>query len=274
LEADLVEIPDWRSRIAWAGMTACFTRVLRIASLLLSSPLAAAMPSESSVVASSSRVEAPSGIGLVVATVVSYVVNPLVLPPLVYGLVLSHVGAPVGDVAVGASIGAVFLGLVPLLHVGWMRVRGDIGSLEIRDRRKRTEPFLVVLGAGLVALLLVGSLDVRGQSLLAALLVCHLLNTALLLGITRWWKISVHCASVAGAVGTLAFVRYHVPGEVMDSALLGGAVLGTGLVLVPLLLWARVRSRAHTLEQATAGTVLGLVAPYLELLVMVTALGV
>ncbi len=227
------------------------------------------MPSESSPVASSSPVEAPGGAGLVVATVVSYVVNPLVLPPLVYGLTLAHVGAPAGDVMIGAGIGAVFLGLVPLLHVGWMRARGDIGSLEIRDRRKRTEPFLVVLGAGIAALLLVGVLNLRGQFLLGALLACHLLNTALLLGITRWWKISVHCASVAGAVGTLAFIRYHVPGVLLDGTLLGGMVLGTGLILVPLLLWARVRSHAHTLEQATAGTVLGLVAPYLELFVIV-----
>jgi hypothetical protein len=231
------------------------------------------MPSESSAVASGSRVEAPAGVGLVVATAVSYVVNPLILPPLVYGLVLAHVGAPTADVATGAAIGAVFLGLIPLAHVGWMRLRGDIGSLEIRDRSKRTEPFLVVLGAGLAALLLVGVLELRGQVLLAALLGCHLLNTALLMGITRWWKISVHCASVAGAVGTLAFVRYHVPGAVMGTAIIGRAVLGAGLVLVPLLLWARVRSRAHTPEQATAGTVLGLVAPYLELFVMVTATG-
>jgi hypothetical protein len=231
------------------------------------------MPSESSAVASGSRVEAPAGVGLVVATVVSYVVNPLILPPLVYGLVLAHVGAPASDVAAGAGLGAVFLGLIPLAHVGWMRLRGDVDSLEIRDRSKRTEPFLVVLAAGVAALLIVGGLDVRGRWLLAALLGCHLLNTTLLMGITRWWKISVHCASVAGAVATLAFVRYHVPGALMDTALLGRAVLGVGLLAVPLLLWARVRSRAHTLEQATAGTMLGLVAPYVELLAVDAVLG-
>jgi hypothetical protein len=230
------------------------------------------MSSESSALASS-RIEAPEGTGLVVATVVSYVVNPLILPPLVYGLVLAHVGAPVEDVATGAGIGAVFLGVLPLAHVGWMRVRGEVDSLEIRDRSKRTEPFLVVLGASLAALLLVGGLDVTGRWLLAALLACHLFNTALLLVITRWWKISVHCASVAGALSTLAFVRYHVPGAVMDGAVLGPAVLGVGLVVVPLLLWARVRSRAHTVAQATAGTGLGLVAPYAELLVMLPVLG-
>lgn len=224
------------------------------------------MPSESPAVASGSRVEAPGGVGLVVASIVSYVVNPLVLPPLVYGLALYHLGAPAEDVAIGAGIGAVFLGFIPLGHVTWMRIRGDISSLEIRDRSKRTEPFLVVLGAAVAALILVGGLDIVGRPLLAALLGCHLLNTVFLMAITRWWKISVHCASVAGALATLAFVRFHIPGTVMDSAILGRVVLGSGLVLVPLLVWARVRSRAHTLEQAVAGMLLGLVAPYVELL--------
>lgn len=231
------------------------------------------MSSEPSAVASSSQVEAPSGLGLVVATVVSYVVNPLVLPPIVYGLVLAHVGASTTDVVLGAGIGGVFLGIVPLLHVGWMRVRGEIQSLEIRDRRKRTEPFLVALAATLAALLAVGALDVRGRRLIAVLLGCHFLNTVLLLGITRWWKISVHCASVAGAVATLAFVRLHVSGTVLDTTVLGGGVIGGGAVLTLLLLWARVRSRAHTPTQATAGTMLGFVAPYLELSLLVPTLG-
>lgn len=231
------------------------------------------MPPEPPSAASPSKVEAPGGAGLVVATVVSYVINPLVLPPIVYGLVLAHIGASAGDVALGAGIGGVFLGVVPLLHVGWMRYRGEVRSLEIRDRRKRTEPFVVALAATLAALFAIGALDVRGRRLIAALLGCHFLNTVLLLGITRWWKISVHCASVAGALGTLTFVRTHVSGSTLDTTLYGGGILGTGVMLVLLLLWARVRSRAHTLEQATAGTVLGLVAPYLELSVLLLALG-
>lgn len=232
------------------------------------------MSTESSAVASSPQVEeAPSGLGLVLATAVSYAVNPLVLPPLVYGLVLAHVGASTTDVVLGAGIGGVFLGVVPLLHVGWMRYRGEIQSLEIRDRRKRTEPFFVALAATLAALFAVGALDVRGGRLIAVLLGCHFLNTVLLLGITRWWKISVHCASVAGALATLLFVRIHVSGTVLDTTLIGGGVLGVGAVLTLLLLWARVRSRAHTPEQAAAGTVLGLAAPYVELSLMAPALG-
>jgi len=198
------------------------------------------------------------------AMALSYAVNPLVLPPVVYGLVLVHIGASPADVSVGIGIAGAFLGIVPLAHVGWMRLRGAVDSLEIRDRSKRVEPFLGVLGATLVALLLVWSLDVTGWSLLVALLGCHLLNTSLLFGITVRWKISVHCSSVAGALSTLTYVRVHVAGNLLSSTG-GDCVLGSGMVLVLLMLWARVYTGAHTVLQAVVGMTMGLIFPYAEL---------
>lgn len=206
----------------------------------------------------------PGGAGWWVATALSYVVSPLALPPIVYGTVLVHVGASRPDVIWGAGLAFVFLSLVPLLYVGWMWLRGRIESLEIRDRAKRTGPFLVVIGASVVAFAAVWGMEMRGRRLIAALIGCHVLNTSLLFLITAWWKISVHCASVAGAVATLAFVHHHVPGTLLDASLVEGPLLGGGAVLVLGVLWARVRSRAHTLGQAVAGTGLGL-APYMEL---------
>lgn len=215
----------------------------------------------------------PGGADLILAVLVSYVANPLVIPPLVYGLALAHVGAPAPDVALGSGIGLFFFGAVPLGHVAWMRAQGRIESLQIRDRSKRTEPFLVVLGAGVLAFLTVLGLDVIGRRLLVAMIGCHLLNTGFLFWITSGWKISVHCASVAGAVGTLAFVGNHLPGGVLADAPTGPVILSVGAVLVAVMLWARVRSRAHTVPQAVAGTALGLVAPYAELLAIDVVLG-
>jgi hypothetical protein len=214
-----------------------------------------------------SDAEVPGGVGLWVATVLSYTVSPLALPPIVYGAVLVHVGAPALDVAWGMGIALVFLALVPLLHVGWMRLQGRIESLEIRDRAKRTEPFLVVLGAGGAAFAIVWGMEMTGRRLIAALLGCHVVNTSLLFLITTRWKISVHCASVAGVVATLVFAQHHVPGTVLNATFMDGALPGGGAVLVLVMLWARVRSRAHTPWQAVAGTGLGL-APYVELLAL------
>lgn len=214
--------------------------------------------------ASESGVIEAGGAGWWGATALSYVVSPLALPPIVYGTVLVHVGASRLDVIWGAGLAFVFLSLVPLLYVGWMRLRGRIESLEIRDRSKRTGPFLVVIGASVVAFAAVWGMEIRGRRLIAALVGCHVLNTSLLFLITTWWKISVHCASVAGAVATLTFAHHHVPGTVLDASPVDGLLLGGGAVLVLAILWARVRSRAHTLGQAMAGTGLGL-APYVEL---------
>ncbi|WP_233992500.1 hypothetical protein [Salinibacter altiplanensis] len=215
--------------------------------------------------------DASRGLGLWGAVIVSYVVSPLAFPPLVYGLVLIHVGAPWADVVWGAGIGFVFLSIVPLVYVGGMRLQGRIESLEIRDRSRRTEPFLVALVASGAALAAVLSIDIAGRRLLAALVVCHALNTTLLFLITMQWKISVHCASVAGAVSTLAFVQGHVPGRVLAAA--GPAVLIGGAGLTGLVLWARVRGRAHTMGQAVVGAGVGLVAPYLELMALSGAIG-
>lgn len=227
------------------------------------------MPPVDSVV---SRTEAPGGIGLWVATIVSYVVSPLVLPPIVYGTVLVHVGASWTGVAKGAGVGLMFLSIVPLTYVGWMRLQGRIESLEIRDRSKRAEPFLVVLGAGVAAFGTVLGMDVTGRRLLAALVGCHVVNTSLLFLVTTRWKISVHCASVAAAVATLLFTQHHVPGTVLDTAAVGRGMLVGGAGLVAVVLWARVRSRAHTLGQAVAGTGLGLI-PYVELLALARWMG-
>ena len=218
------------------------------------------------------RAEAPQGVGLWVATVVSYVVSPLALPPLVYGAVLVHVGASWIDVARGAGIGFVFLSVVPLAYVAWMRLQGRIGSVEIRDRSKRTEPFLVTLAVGAIAFAVALGAEMTGQRLLAALIGCHVLNTSLLFVVTAWWKISVHCASVSGAVATLVFMQHHVAGTVLDAPVVGHGVLVGGALLVAVMIWARVRSRAHTPLQAVAGAGLGL-ASYGELLLLARTVG-
>jgi hypothetical protein len=69
------------------------------------------------------------------------------------------------------------------------------------------------------------------------------LNTVLVLWINRYWKISIHAVGVSGGVSVLM--------------LAGGATLWPTLITLPLVAWARLRLRAHTPAQVTAGLALG-----------------
>jgi len=225
-------------------------------------------PAEPAASSSPPRRGVPEGLGYTIATVVSYVVNPLVLPPALFGLVLLHVGAPTEQVWEGTVIGLVFFGLFPLLYVGWMRVRGQIRSLEIRDRTKRFGPLLVGFLSGCAAYAAFLATDFVGRELIAAIVACHVLNTVLLAAVTLRWKISIHCTAVAGVVAVLWFAHGHVDGTLLSTPVWGRLLLGGGLLLVPLMAWARVRSGAHTRAQVTGGSLFGLLAPYLELLAL------
>lgn len=214
---------------------------------------------------SSPSIPARPDYGAIVAGIISYVVNPLVLPPLLFALALAHVRAPWGDVAQGTGVGVVFFTLLPLAYVLVLRMRGTIHSLEVRTRGHRFGPLAVGLMAGLLALAVVRLSSITGRSLLMALILCHVLNTALIAAITLRWKISIHCIALAGVASSLLFVRLHVDGGLLAGPGIGRALVVSALALVPVLAWARVRSNAHTVPQVTGGSLFGLVLPYAEL---------
>jgi membrane-associated phospholipid phosphatase len=185
------------------------------------------------------------------------------LPPVLFGLALAHVGAGGGAVAWGVGVGVVFFALVPLGLLVWMVRRGQVRSIEVRERTRRWRPFLAGLGTTAAAFVLALSVAHAGRALLAALIGCQLVNTAVLLGITLRWKISIHAVSIAGFVAALAFIAGAPWPEV--AGLLDPGWLLTLAPLIPLVGWARVRLQAHTWAQVLGGTFFGLVIPYAEL---------
>jgi hypothetical protein len=203
--------------------------------------------------------------GALAATTISYVVNPLVLTPLLFALALMHVRASWVDVAHGTGVGVLFFCVLPLAYVAVLRKRGAVRSLEVRTRTKRFGPLAVGGAAGGLALAAVWATDMTGRPLLGAFILCHLVNTGLIALITLRWKISIHCIGLAAVVSALVFVRAHVGGGLLASALAGRVVVVGLAALVPVLAWARVRSGAHTLGQVVGGSLFGLVLPYAEL---------
>lgn len=209
------------------------------------------------------------------ANFLSYFLNPLVLPPIGFALILWHFGAPPFEIALIAGVALVFFCLIPLAYVIRMIRRGEAKTLEVREQHSRLKPFVAGIASYAVGIVTMATLGTTAVPLLVALALLYPINTALIVLINLRWKISVHMTSLAGFVSILLFVAMTVwralPPE--TELVLTVVTVAPLLALLPLLMWARVRVSAHTLGQVVAGAIFGLVVPVVELFVIVRALG-
>lgn len=214
-------------------------------------------------------------VGYHAANVLSYVFNPLVLPPVGFGLILWHFGAPGREIAWIVAVSLVFFCLVPLAFVIRMIRRGEAESLEVRHQERRLKPFLVGMASYATGMLVMALTGTTAVPFLVALALLYPLNTAVIVLINLRWKISVHMTSLAGFVSILLFVSMTVWRTLPPAAeaVLTVVTVAPLLVLLPLLMWARVRVEAHSPGQVVAGALFGLIVPVVELWVIVRALG-
>ena len=202
------------------------------------------------------------------ANAVSYVLNPLVFPPVAFALIAAHFGAGWREAAWTFGVSLAFFCLLPLFYVMGMIRRGRTESLEVRERSARLEPLLVGMASYAVgALLLWATVEGPALPVIVAFAALFPVNTALILLINTRWKISLHMTSLAGFVGVLLFTAMTVWRDLpagVEAALTVATVVPL-VPLVPLLMWARVRVGAHTVGQVVAGAVFGLVVPQVQL---------
>jgi len=221
------------------------------------------------------RASARPGPGHRLASILSYVINPLILPPIGFAIILWHFGAGQAEILRVTAVALVFFTLLPLAYLVRMVRRGEAESIEVRRRADRARPFLIGVAfylVGTVFLVMVGETAVP---LLVALALLYPLNTLIVVLITLRWKISVHMIGLAGFISVLMFAALLISDALppREGSLLRAATVLPLLALVPILMWARVRSGAHTFGQVVAGTVFGLVVPYAELMLVVYLLG-
>ncbi|NNF57176.1 MAG: hypothetical protein HKN04_02950 [Rhodothermaceae bacterium] len=209
--------------------------------------------------------------GYRVANALSYFLNPLVLPPVGFGLVQWHLGAGGLEIAWTVGVSLVFFCLVPLFYVLGMVRRGRTESLEVRDRTARLRPFLVGIASYLIGLAVLALTVRTALPLIVSIAALFPLNTLLILLINTRWKISVHMTTLAGFVSILLFVALTVWRDLPSDTEVALTAVSVAplLLLLPLLMWARVRVSAHTTAQVVAGAAFGLFVPLIELYVLV-----
>jgi membrane-associated phospholipid phosphatase len=130
---------------------------------------------------------------------------------------------------------------VPVIYLLRQIHHETVADLEIGRREERLRPQLVMaafLGIAWIALL-AGSAPAPMSNLAGILWI----QAALILVVTIFWKISVHCATAA-VVGMLTW-------SLFDAAL--PALLG-----VTVMAWSRWRLGRHTLAQTVGGILLGI----------------
>lgn len=180
---------------------------------------------------------------------ITYYVSLVTSAPVVAGIVYLWIGAITCELWFG-FVGFVLGFLPPSLHVWFLMRRGVVDDWFVGDRRFRIGPLLVSLGSFIVLFFLSLIYGLRVFNLLSYIYVC---NTVVAIAITMKWKISIHLYGLAGPLTFLVIVY--------------DGFYWLWFLLVPIVAWARLKLRAHSLSQVVAGGILGVLLTYIEVLI-------
>jgi membrane-associated phospholipid phosphatase len=180
-----------------------------------------------------------SGWDFTIARWVSNVLNPPLVAAGGIFLMAAFLGTP--DAWKWAVIFILIVDAIPTLYVVWLLKRGEIDNFHIPNREKRHKPYLVIIGSNIlgVIVLILG----KAPFLLIAFGLIGIAQSTLLFLINRYWKISGHTTAIAGlSVFLVAAVGWQV------------AYI---LITIPLVAWARIRTKSHSFTQTVAGVLTG-----------------
>jgi hypothetical protein len=167
------------------------------------------------------------------AFAVSAVTSPFLVTALTAAVVVWLLRPGWQDLLLWAGIAALFSAVLPFLVVFALWRVGRVTDMHVALREQRTAPFVATLASAAVGLCVLRGVGAPPQVL--ALGVAFLVNGALLTLITLRWKISVHAATFAACILALGLV--------------GATWALLGLALLPLVFWARLHRKRHTLMQ-------------------------
>lgn len=139
------------------------------------------------------------------------------------------------------------VGLMPLLvlppigYLLWLVRRGTLADIYMPERETRLRPLTLIMVWALVCLLL--AQHWQAPPVVEFFVVAAIVLTGILSLVTLFWKISFHGATISAAATATLMVA--------------GSSAWPMMLLVPLVGWARVRLKRHTLRQVIYGSLVG-----------------
>jgi len=175
-----------------------------------------------------------------IASLTSNILNPFLVSLVLILLLSFRATSSVLD-ALKWSLILIALSIFPVYSVVIYMVRsGKLDGVFTNIRGQRTKIYLlagVCASVGCVILLYF-----KAPPILVATVVAGLAAVVIFMSINLWWKISLHTAFIAASITVLV--------------ILYGWIAAVALILVPLVGWARVELKQHSLVQVVTGAIL------------------
>lgn len=177
----------------------------------------------------------------IIARWISHVVSPHIVGVVLTSAIALRYGDKPLEILLWLALILPLIVLPPLIYFVWLVHKGTLKDIYMPQREARLWPLTVLMVWLLICLGLIHYWQVP------VIVEIFVLATAVLVGvlglITLFWKISFHGATITAAVTT--------------TVMLAGYSAWPVIFLVPLVGWARIRLKRHTLRQVIYGSLVG-----------------
>jgi membrane-associated phospholipid phosphatase len=177
------------------------------------------------------------------AQLISNVFNPFCITVVIIVLLSFKNGASVAEAFKWAAISLVISVLPVLVAVTWLVRRKRLDAFYDNTRKQRYGVYIMASVLGAIGCGVMWGLN--APELLAVTFTAGFAELVVFMGINFYWKISLHMAFVAGAATILCLVY--------------GVVAVWTLIFLPMVAWARIQLKQHSITQVTTGAILAAV---------------
>ncbi|WP_103665019.1 hypothetical protein [Gracilimonas amylolytica] len=186
------------------------------------------------------------------ARVISDILNPLVLPVLVFGVAGMSISGSTSQMLLLTGVSAVFFLIIPLSMALIMRQSNKFQTLDFKGRTSRNWLYLssvlsVLAGYLIFEEIFVGAPEVLMLIYLFNLIIAFLLNLK--------WKISVHTGSMVTAIILLGWIQWMA-----QNTFIPGMVSAVLLLMLPFVIWSRLHLKVHSRFEVILGGMVSLIS--------------
>jgi hypothetical protein len=175
-----------------------------------------------------------------IAVTISITFSPFLVPLPTILLLVRKYAVTIQQALLWTLIVALFISVLPSLFIMMLVRSGRLSDLHLAVRKQRLVPLCFALASALAGTVILYQIDAPREIVLPNL--AYTINAILFTAITQLWKISFHSGNVAGCITVLM--------------LLVDVKLAWLFLLLPLIAWARVHRKRHTILQTAAAAMI------------------